>query len=1075
MIDAKTGAVAATIPLPGKPEFSVADGKGKVYVNIEDTSEIVEIDAAKATVTKKYALTGATGPSGLAFDAKNRRLFSVCGNRVMAVSDPDAGKVVATPAIGAGSDGAAFDPGTGLRVQLERRRHADDRAADGRQMGRAREHRHRARRAHDRARREDAQGVRADRDGRPGRGRRPRAVSSRFVQGAGGRQVKTVLAAAVMLAGAIAAGAQEVRRYPRRRCSRIPRRRWRAAGDDHAPGRAAARQAERNTVPGDRGRRGRRARGSRAGQGRPAAGVQRDDAVPRQPGDAGQRQPQWPLRLDGRRQHVPRLGGHAPGPVSRRLHAHAAAQGRGGGSHGGRQARDRAARPRRHGHEELLRAGGRPAQVRHGAAGGAAGRALPGKRAAGRNNSGRSREATSSRRRSSTTAAAGLQGGDAGAWTTRAWRWRCCCFPRSTRTSRSSTICRPPRRCRRSATSERWRSAAIPICDWPARRCERRGRTSGPRRTPSCRASWSTRCYGIEANEFALHSRIAAQPELGVLPNLGYFVTVNLTVPIWDWGGLRSKLHQSETRERQAQTTLSQTQRQLVSNLYSKYNETLIATNVDRQPAPHRGPGLREPAPARAALSGRRIDDPRSRRRARTRSSRRATRLTMPRRGIAWRWRTCKPSRGRSDHAQGRIIGVHAGGRAAARAAGGKKEEEAAPVVTVDVAPVLQSQIQRTIRADGLLYPRQQAAIVPKVSAPVKKLLRAARRPRARRASSWWSSKTAISPALRPRAARRCDLAEATFETTAKATVPQELQKAELDARAAKDAFDAAQAVFDNRQRLYQGRRDRAEGRQRRAGQPEPGAQPVRDLAKASRGSAEFRPRSGDQGGGSAARCRQGPQRRRGRAAGVLAHLEPDRRRRHRSAALSRRNGAERRAGRHGHGPVAGDRARPCFAIGRGGARGRQRGEPHRPRRRADRGKVTHISPALDAASTTVEVWVRGGQHGRKAAAGHEPPRRDDREDGAERAGHSAERRADEHGGLHVRHRHRQRQQAAPAQDRDRHSRQRASVQVTDGLESGQRVATTGAFELFKLDPEVLEKTKVQIAPAKEEEEPEES
>jgi hypothetical protein len=107
------GLAAATIALPGKPEFSIADGKGKVYVNIEDTNEIVEIDAAKATVSKKYALTGCDGPSGLAFDAKNRRLFSVCSNRVMAVSDPDAGKVLATPAIGAGSDGAAFDAGTG--------------------------------------------------------------------------------------------------------------------------------------------------------------------------------------------------------------------------------------------------------------------------------------------------------------------------------------------------------------------------------------------------------------------------------------------------------------------------------------------------------------------------------------------------------------------------------------------------------------------------------------------------------------------------------------------------------------------------------------------------------------------------------------------------------------------------------------------------------------------------------------------------------------------------------------------------------------------------------------------------
>jgi DNA-binding beta-propeller fold protein YncE len=112
-IDAKAGTVAATIPLPGKPEFSVADGKGHVYVNIEDTNEIVEIDAAKATVTKKYALTGCDGPSGLAIDTKSRRLMSVCSNRVMAISDPDAGKVVATAAIGAGSDGAAFDPGTG--------------------------------------------------------------------------------------------------------------------------------------------------------------------------------------------------------------------------------------------------------------------------------------------------------------------------------------------------------------------------------------------------------------------------------------------------------------------------------------------------------------------------------------------------------------------------------------------------------------------------------------------------------------------------------------------------------------------------------------------------------------------------------------------------------------------------------------------------------------------------------------------------------------------------------------------------------------------------------------------------
>jgi DNA-binding beta-propeller fold protein YncE len=114
VIDAKAGTVAATIALPGKPEFAIADGKGHVYNNIEDTSELVEIDAAKASVTKKWALAPCTEPSGMAYDPKNRRLFSVCTNRVMAVSDPDAGKVIGSAAIGAGSDGAAFDPDAGL-------------------------------------------------------------------------------------------------------------------------------------------------------------------------------------------------------------------------------------------------------------------------------------------------------------------------------------------------------------------------------------------------------------------------------------------------------------------------------------------------------------------------------------------------------------------------------------------------------------------------------------------------------------------------------------------------------------------------------------------------------------------------------------------------------------------------------------------------------------------------------------------------------------------------------------------------------------------------------------------------
>src|SRR5215831_6061030 len=116
-IDAKTGMVVGTIPMGGKPEFSVADDRGHVYVNIESMpGEIVEIDAAKAVATKRYSLAPCDGPSGLAIDVKKRRPFSVCSNRLMAISDPDTGKVLASPAIGAGSDGVSFDPSTGYAV-----------------------------------------------------------------------------------------------------------------------------------------------------------------------------------------------------------------------------------------------------------------------------------------------------------------------------------------------------------------------------------------------------------------------------------------------------------------------------------------------------------------------------------------------------------------------------------------------------------------------------------------------------------------------------------------------------------------------------------------------------------------------------------------------------------------------------------------------------------------------------------------------------------------------------------------------------------------------------------------------
>ena len=113
-IDAKTSTVAGTIPLGGKPEFAASDEKGHVFVNIEDTSEIVQIDSNKLTVERRSSLAPCSEPSGLAIDRKNHRLFSVCSNKLMAVVNTTDGKVVTTVSIGPGTDGAAFDPEAGF-------------------------------------------------------------------------------------------------------------------------------------------------------------------------------------------------------------------------------------------------------------------------------------------------------------------------------------------------------------------------------------------------------------------------------------------------------------------------------------------------------------------------------------------------------------------------------------------------------------------------------------------------------------------------------------------------------------------------------------------------------------------------------------------------------------------------------------------------------------------------------------------------------------------------------------------------------------------------------------------------
>ena len=113
-IDPATDTVAGTVKLDGKPEFAQADGRGVMYVNIEDKSEIQKLDTKALKVTGSWPIAPGEEPTGLAFDTKHGLLFSACGNGVMAVSDAKAGKVIATPKIGNGPDGAGYDASKGL-------------------------------------------------------------------------------------------------------------------------------------------------------------------------------------------------------------------------------------------------------------------------------------------------------------------------------------------------------------------------------------------------------------------------------------------------------------------------------------------------------------------------------------------------------------------------------------------------------------------------------------------------------------------------------------------------------------------------------------------------------------------------------------------------------------------------------------------------------------------------------------------------------------------------------------------------------------------------------------------------
>jgi DNA-binding beta-propeller fold protein YncE len=109
VIDPRAGTVITNIPLGGKPEYGVSAGDGKVYANLTDTSEVVEIDAKTATVTRRWSTAPCKQPVSMAIDTAHHRLFSGCPSGLMAISDYRAGKGVATVPIGTGVDGAGYD------------------------------------------------------------------------------------------------------------------------------------------------------------------------------------------------------------------------------------------------------------------------------------------------------------------------------------------------------------------------------------------------------------------------------------------------------------------------------------------------------------------------------------------------------------------------------------------------------------------------------------------------------------------------------------------------------------------------------------------------------------------------------------------------------------------------------------------------------------------------------------------------------------------------------------------------------------------------------------------------------
>ena len=403
-----------------------------------------------------------------------------------------------------------------------------------------------------------------------------------------------------------------------------------------------------------------------------------------------------------------------------------------------------------------------------------------------------------------------------------------------------------------------------------------------------------------------------------------------------------------------------------------------------------------------------------------------------------------------------------------------KKEEKAEEehVVTVDVAPVLSSPISLKITADALLYPLQQAAIVPKVSAPVRKFyVDRGSRVRAGQLLAELENRDIAGSVAENQAA--FDQAESNYQTVSKATVPEEMQKAELDVRTTKDVMEQQKKLYESRQALYKegaiSQKDvndaqvaftQARNQYELAQKHLEGVQSVSRLESVKSAAAQ---RDAAKGRLESAQAQLSYSRILSPIDGVVtdrpiyngemaSNSAPMITIMDISQIVARAHISQQEAAQL----KVGDMAGLVPPDGRAPIPGR----------------VTVVSPALDPINTTVEVWVQAANLGNRLKPGTSM-RVDMIAQSLPSAliipqaavltspsGNTSVMVIDSENKPH--------RKSVTLGIRDS-----GNVEVKEGLQSGERVVTIGAFELAKLEPEVLAKTKVQIQPPKEEDEDE--